>query len=246
MFGGEQMSPVFVSYAADVLGDTHKGLSGSVIIKALAAYAVEYGVRLPHPSYPYEAPNKRTALAQNLQAFSGAQQFRIISELCEHRSFSSTPSQEREELKLRLLRDFGHLASESASQALNEQLIEDTRHWLQAYPASRGLYEAALAKYRARGLARNLLDDLRLSLEKLIQEILGNKKSLENQIQLVGAHLKTRSGSPELQNMLVKLIEYYSKYQNAYVKHDDAVFEGEIEFVFEITSSFMKHLVRTA
>ena len=41
-----------------------------------------------------------------------------------------------------------------------------------------------------------------------------------------------------------KLIDYYSKYQNTYVKHDDAVIEPEIEIIFEITSSFMKHLVR--
>jgi len=44
--------------------------------------------------------------------------------------------------------------------------------------------------------------------------------------------------------MFVKLIDYYTKYQNNYVKHDAAVIEEEIEFIFELTSSFMKHLVR--
>ena len=44
--------------------------------------------------------------------------------------------------------------------------------------------------------------------------------------------------------MFVKLIEYYAKYQNAYVKHDDAVVEQEVDFVFEISSCFMRHLVR--
>ena len=44
--------------------------------------------------------------------------------------------------------------------------------------------------------------------------------------------------------MFLKLIDYYCKYQNFYVKHDDAVIEEEIEFIFEITSSFMKHIVR--
>jgi len=44
--------------------------------------------------------------------------------------------------------------------------------------------------------------------------------------------------------MLVKLIDYYAKYQNSYVKHDDSVIEEEIEFLLEISSSFMKHLVR--
>lgn len=46
--------------------------------------------------------------------------------------------------------------------------------------------------------------------------------------------------------MFVKLVEYYCKYQNSYVKHDDAIIEEEIEFIFEITSSFMKHIIRLA
>lgn len=44
--------------------------------------------------------------------------------------------------------------------------------------------------------------------------------------------------------MLEKLIDYYSKYQNTYVKHDDAVPTEEVELVLELTSSFMKHLAR--
>lgn len=70
--------------------------------------------------------------------------------------------------------------------------------------------------------------------------------ALEHQIPILGEHLNTKGGSKELTNMFVKLVEYYSKYQNTYVKHDDAVIEEEIEFIFEITSSFMKHIIRLA
>ena len=87
-------------------------------------------------------------------------------------------------------------------------------------------------------------DDLRLALEKLLRAVFVNKKSLENQIGFVGSYIKKRGGSTELANMFVKLVDYYSKYQNSYVKHDDSVIEEEIEFIFEITSSFMKHLIR--
>jgi hypothetical protein len=52
----------FVQYAADILGDTNKGLSGPTIVRATAAYAVEYDVNIPHPTYPFDAGNKRTAL----------------------------------------------------------------------------------------------------------------------------------------------------------------------------------------
>ena len=44
--------------------------------------------------------------------------------------------------------------------------------------------------------------------------------------------------------MFVKLIDYFSKYHNTYVKHDDAVIENEIEIIFEMTCSFMKFLAR--
>lgn len=60
----------------------------------------------------------------------------------------------------------------------------------------------------------------------------------------MGGYIKECGGSKELANMFVKLVDYYASYHNSYVKHDDAVIEAEIEFVFEITSSFMKHLLR--
>ena len=69
-------------------------------------------------------------------------------------------------------------------------------------------------------------------------------KSLENQVSPIGAFLGAKGGSPELRNMFMKLLDYYTKYQNTYVKHNDAVIEEEIEIVFELTSSFIKHLVR--
>ncbi len=46
--------------------------------------------------------------------------------------------------------------------------------------------------------------------------------------------------------MFEKLIDYYSKYQNTYVKHDDAVPNEEVELLLELTSSFMKHFARMA
>jgi len=85
-----------------------------------------------------------------------------------------------------------------------------------------------------------------LALELLLKSLFSSNKSLENQITNIGQFIKDRKGSSEFANMFVKLLDYYCKYQNNYIKHDDAVIEEEIEFVMEITSSFMKHLVRLA
>lgn len=240
----EGIPATFIQHASDILADTAKGMSGGNIVRATAAYAVEYDVHLPHPSYPFDAPNKRTALYENLMAFSPSQQYRIIKELCDHSSFPLGPSPERNELKVKLITKYSHLDPKDTPSEVNETLVQETRHWLSGHPDSLSLYSQALDKYSHGAFHRNLLDDLRLSLEKLLHDIFGNTKSLENQIPYVGQHIKSKGGSAELSNMFVKLIDYYAKYNNSYVKHDDAVIEEEIEFILEITSSFMKHLVR--
>lgn len=238
----------FLSKAADLLADTNSGLSGPNIVRSINAYSDQWAVRVPHPSYPFEAGNKRTALLDSLKAFSPAQQFQIVEELCDHHSFAlGSPSKdERRKLKAELFTRFGELRPNREVRELDVPLVDDTRHWLNDYPKTLALLEQAKLKYDARVFHRSLIDDLRLGLELLLKSVLGNTKSLENQIPLIGAKLKEKSASPQFINMFQKLLDYYCKYQNDYVKHDDKLPEEEIEFIFELTASFMKHVVRVA
>ena len=234
----------FIVYAADILGETSTGLSGSKIAKHLSVYSIEFNVDVPFPIYPFPkgVPNKRTALRKNLLPFSPEQQFQIINDLCEFDELKT--NKDVKTLRIRLISRYGHLNTGIQSEEINEALLEETKHWLIEYPESLELYEDALTKFENKIYQRNLLDDLRLALEKLFQSILDNNKSLENQLSSIGNFIKLRNGSKELNNMFVKLIDYYSKYQNTYVKHNDAVIENEIEIIFEITSSFMKFIIR--
>lgn len=232
---------VFIQYVADILGDTGYGLSGSKIANYCSSYAVDFDVNIPYGSYPFnDAPNKRTALKKNLENFSPNQQFKIIKELCELEDFKG--NSKVKDLKLKLYTRYGHLNTESDN--VNEILIDETKHWLQDYPQALKEYQAALDKFKNNIFERNLIDDLRLSLELLLKDILANDKSLENQLAGLGGFIQNKGGSKELGNMFQKLVEYYSKYQNTYIKHNDNVIEEEVEFIFEITSSFMKHFIR--
>lgn len=233
----------FINFASDILGSTSLGLSGSKIAEYCSAYAIDFNVTIPYPDYPFtDLPNKRTALRENLKAFSSAQQFKIIKELCELEIFQE--NKDVKDLKIKLVTRYGQLSEAGSSKEVNEALIEETKHWLQDYPESLKLYQEALSKFDNKIFKRNLLDDLRLSLELLLKKILGNDKSLENQLGDIGTFIQARKGSKELTNMFVKLIDYFSKYHNTYVKHDDAVIENEIEIIFEMTCSFMKFLAR--
>lgn len=118
------------------------------------------------------------------------------------------------------------------------------KHWLAAYPDALKLYNEALEKSENRIYSRNLLDDLRLALKKLLRAVFENPKPLEKQIPAVGQFIDSAGGSTHLGFMFVKLLEGYAKYQNENVKHNDAVTEEELEFMIEITATFMKHLVR--
>ncbi|WP_343117074.1 hypothetical protein [Ostreiculturibacter nitratireducens] len=244
--GPEQLPASFVGYATDILGDTNKGLSGSSIVKTTRDYAFEYGVTVPHGVYPFDAPNKRTALYENLLSFNGAQQFRIIKELCSHRSLIQSPWEPREKLKLELVRRFGVQFGGLDKSEVERAFTAETRHCLEPYPDSLRLFNQAIEKLEHRQLDRNLLDDLRLSLELLLKAILNNAKSLENQLPEIGALVQKAGGSREFANMFNKLLEYYAKYQNAHVKHADAVISAEVEFVLEVTAAFMRHVIRIA
>ena len=234
-----KLDDAFLAYASDILADTNAGLSGMKIVEYCNSYAIDFNRVTPYGSYPFDAPNKRTALKENLKVFAAPEQFRIIKELCE---LPALCDQEKvKELKLRLFSRYGNLATEKISET---QLIQKTKHWLSHHPDALKQYESALAKYEGGIFERNTLDDMRLAFELLVKDLLGNGKSLENQIAEIGAKLKSTGASVELRNMVQQVIKYYTDFQNNQVKHNDAVNDKEIEYIIELTSVVMKFLIK--
>ncbi len=236
----DSLDDAFLTFASGVLAETNTGLSGYKIVEHCSAYAIDYCRSIPQSSYPFNPKtlNKRSALKENLKAFSAAEQFRIIKDLCELEQFRKNDS--AKELKVKLFQRYGNLATEKLSET---ELVQKTKHWLEDYPDALKQYENALAKFEGGMFQRNTLDDVRLSFELLLKNLLGNDKSLENQMSGIGNLLEKAGVSVELKNMLPKIIDYYTKFQNNHVKHDDAVNENEIEYVIELTSVVMKFLI---
>ena len=134
--------------------------------------------------------------------------------------------------------DFKLFRPHIKADLINENLIG-----LSKFPESAKLYQDALDKLNENRFERNLLDDLRLSLEKLISQLLDNNKSLENQNKELGLFLKNSGSSKESTNMLRVLIDYFTKYQNTHIKHNDKVRKEEIDLITNLTSSFMSFLL---
>lgn len=235
-----KLDDTFLSYACGILADTNTGLSGREIVEYCNSYAIDYNRELPYGAYPpFGAPNKRTVLKENLRVFEAAEQFRIIKELCEIPKLCEI--EKVKELKIKLFTRYVNLATEKISET---ELIQKTKHWLSKHPKALKQYESALAKYEGSIFERNTLDDMRLAFELLVKDVLGNNKSLENQIPEIGSVLKTSGASVELRNMVQQVIKYYTDFQNNHVKHNDAVNGNEIEYIIELTSVVMKFLIK--
>ena len=235
----DKISHSFLTHASDILADTAKGLSGTQLVKFFVSKSVDYGVEIPHSKAPLtDVPNKRAAFLENLERFSPNQQFEIINELAEHKDFIE--NEDAIKLRQKLHSQYSLFGNSGIAES---DLVKQTEHWLQQYPDPYKLYMSGIEKYKAKIYERNLLDDFRLSLELLLKSILGNNKSLENQIADLATFQKARGMSTEVTNMFNKLVDYYSKYQNTYVKHNDNVNHKEIDFVIDLTSSFMKYLI---
>ena len=122
-------------------------------------------------------------------------------------------------------------------------MVNETKKLLINYSICYDMYNSAITKYQEGVYERNVLDDFRLCLELLLKHIFNNSKSIENQLSEVGKYQKNRNMSSELSNMFIKLIEYYTKYQNEHVKHNDKINKNEVDLIIDLTSIFIKHLI---
>ena len=112
---------------------------------------------------------------------------------------------------------------------------------LEEAPSSMKLYDDAVT-YLYGIDSRAALDSLRLCIEQLMKDTLGNSKPLEKQKEDLGKYLKSKGLSNEIRTQALNTLESFTRYQNNNVKHyfkDDYV---EKDFVFSMGESLIKVL----
>lgn len=230
-----KISPEFIEYVSSVFADTTSGLSNSGIDKILSKYSSKYDVNLPKSERMMKKSNR---LRMGMSVFNGKQQFEMIEELCKMSQFKK--SAEVKNIYFTLKQKYRQFSN---SKFTTSEIVVKAQHWLEGYTKSKELYDSALTKIEEKQFERNALDDMRLSFELLIKEILRNNKSLENNISEIGKVLSEEQVNPQFRNVITTIITYYTKYQNDFIKHDDRVNEDELLFVVELTSILMKFII---
>ena len=237
----KKINDVFLVNSSNILADTNIGLTTAEILKYFVIKGVEYSINIPYTRLPIEPPKvKRDIFYENLSKFNSEQQFAILSELVELPKLSAQENVIK--VKQQLYRDYSELSKKTT--AVDSAIVKETQHWLSKFPDALKTYNSGIEKYSKQIYERNLLDDMRLALELLLKSILSNDKSLENQLPEIGKFQKDKGLSTEFTNMFNKLLDYYSKYHNNYIKHNDKVNSNEVDFIVELTTLFMRNMIK--
>ena len=130
-------------------------------------------------------------------------------------------------------------------ELLDEHLIFDNLNWLNNYPKAEEHFSKAVKLEIIEENFRTIVDELRLSLELLLQQLFSNQKSLENQKSELGKYLKENNIANEINSMYVKLFDLYTLYNNHNAKHNDEIERLEISYITYLTGTFISLLVQT-
>lgn len=132
------------------------------------------------------------------------------------------------------------------STILDENIVSRTMTWMSAYPSSRQMAESAFKHYSSNETERlrNMLDDLRLSLESLLKEKFG-ERNLANQKPHIGKYLSEQGYDSSGVAAFDSIFKWFDSFQNENVKHTNRTLnENEAEFIMYMTFSLMYSLLK--
>lgn len=129
---------------------------------------------------------------------------------------------------------------------LDKEIIDYTLVGLEHYPKAAKYFEKALKIYLhgETDKYRELLDNLRFSLEQLLKKILDNDKSLEKQNKILYDYLKNKGLQPPVRNFFDLIFNKQNTYYNDASKHNDNYSLYDIEFMIYFTGNFIRLLLK--
>jgi hypothetical protein len=136
----------------------------------------------------------------------------------------------------------------AGARLLDAAVVESTLVWLSRYPDVLKPFENALKLYATKDAKnyRGMLDNLRFATEQMLQSVLSNKKTLENQKSEFQTWLKDQGMHVNIVSMYHTLLfGYFTQYQNDAVKHhEDDYTAAEVEFLLYVTGTFLRLIQR--
>jgi tetratricopeptide (TPR) repeat protein len=133
---------------------------------------------------------------------------------------------------------------------LDEAVIENNLAWLEKYSDAAKAFQEALRLYTRKdpNNYRNLLDNLRVSVEQVLKAVLNNQRSLEHQKEDFLRWLSAHDAHSQIRNIYHDLLfGKFAQYQNDAVKHnEDKYTAAEVEFMLYLTGTLLRFVQRAS
>lgn len=113
---------------------------------------------------------------------------------------------------------------------------------LESHPKSQYLYDEAVQNINAGGSNRSTLDNIRLSMEQYLQEVIGNKNVLENQEKPLKQFLKSKGATTEVVTSITQFLHSFYKYQDNNVKHDSNVKKEDVDYFLDMANAIINQV----
>ncbi len=124
-----------------------------------------------------------------------------------------------------------------------KSLTDSVKREISPYQDALNLYITAINDLQARQNYRHAMDDLRLSVELLLRNVLSNKKSLENQQSDLKEYLGRKGKSTETIALVTNDMQAIIRYFNVHVKHNDDIVTNEIDSIVYAMSNLIHILL---
>ena len=129
------------------------------------------------------------------------------------------------------------------ARLLDEHVVNTDLEWLSDYPKALAAFKNALVQSSDSAKQREMLDSLRISLENFLRQLLGNRRSLENNKEVLLKWMDDHDTNTETRQMMRQLFQFYCEYQNNHIKHGDGWKPAEVDFILYLTATFINLLV---
>ena len=141
---------------------------------------------------------------------------------------------------IRLYYDTDYKFYHSDVEIFDKKLINDVLDFLKDYPKAHKELSEALKMFINKKSYRDVVDKTRLALELFLKQLLNNKKSLENQKDILNKYLDNNIHK-QIKSMFINILDLYEKLNNDNAKHDSNEFlEYEVEFLFYLVGNFIR------
>ena len=228
-----KISKTFLSQAFITLGD----ILYPKVVKVFGEFALKSGKEIPHTKSQTNFSEHN--FLENLDVFSEEEKFEILTELSQIGPSSIFP--ERKLFREKLHQEYPHLKKNGRYETFHET-IEKTTHFLANYPKALDRYKLATQYFYQESDLQTLVITLYNSIEELMREVQKRDWQWDQSHKELKKTFEGKLNS-HFVKMFFDLLKSYEKYQNENARHRNNINAAEVEFIFEMSSVFLRQIV---